>query len=463
MGKAKKSLESIKTGVVARSASLTSLAIKSGFRIASAKLKGGDPSPQAMEEVFRSNAAYVVKELGRLKGSAMKMGQSLAVIGEHFFSKEVASILRNLNQDSEALSWQPIEATLKRSLGSKVFEELVVDQDSFAAASLGQVHLAQVKKTGQKVCVKVQYPGVAKSIDSDLKTLKSILKIARILPQSSSKTDQIFEEVRAMLKMEVDYLREAKNMAGFRDWLSKDERYRVPDYLPDFSSRVVLTTSFEEGVGFDSPSVAALPLERRVAVSSHYTELFLRELFEYRAVQSDPHFGNYKLKLDDKEGRDVLVLLDFGAVRRFSKPFIKSYYQLLWGAFSHDTALIEKGGKGIGFLLDSDSKELIEKFCDFCFLVIEPWLAQTDKRANQKFYDDRGYYCWHATDLPKRLQVEGRKLAVQFRFRLPPREVVFLDRKLAGVFTALKILAAPFDAHALMEKVLGGLDLSASA
>lgn len=455
MSKSKKPLKSIKTGVVSRSASLTSLAVKSGLRIATAKIKGGSSaSESALEEVFTANALSIVEELGRLKGSVMKMGQSLAVLGEHFFPKEVAQILRKLNENSEAIAWEVMEETLVRSLGREKLSKLNIVEESFAAASLGQVHRATIIESGEEICLKIQYPGVAQSIDSDLKTLRSILKIARLLPSAKDKVDQIFDEVKAMLKMEVDFNREAKHMAHFRDWLHGDDRYRIPDLFEEFSSRLILATSFERGVGIDGPEVAALPLEKRSRIAEMYTELFLRELFYFRCVQSDPHFGNYKIRVGEDQEPDTLVLLDFGAVRKFNKTFIKSYYQLLWGAFTNNRNLIVKGGIGIGFLLDSDGDKLLDHFCSFCDLVIEPWLPIHDSRANQSFYNKDKLYTWHETDLSKRLQEAGRKLAVDFKFRLPPREIVFLDRKLAGVFTTLKLLAAPFDASQLMANVL---------
>ena len=452
MQERKKKLEKIKTSALSRGMSLTKLAVKSGVRLASAQVQKAFDKEKVMDQVFKSNALSVVQELGKLKGSAMKMGQSLAIIGEHFFPKEISAILKTLNEDSEDVAWDVMRKSLVKTLGEEKLSRLKIDEDAFAAASLGQVHRATIIETGEDVCLKIQYPGVAQSIDSDLKTLKSILKVSKFLPAYGDKFDMIFAEIKTMLKKEVDYVREAKSMEDFRTLLSGDSRYLIPKVYEDFSSKTVLTTSFQPGDNIDSPVVAALPMERRKKLAENCAELFLRELFEFFKIQTDPHFGNYKVQ--SVGGQDQLVLLDFGAVRKYAKSFMKAYADMVLGALARDEHLVLKGAQSLNFIREDDSEDLRKPFVEYCYMVVEPWATPDTPGVDLTYFNDEGLYQWHLTDLPNRLRKDGAKLALLFKFRPPPKEIVFLDRKLAGMFTTLKILEAPFDANDVILRVL---------
>ena len=110
--------------------SLTKLAVKSGVRLASAQVQKAFDKEKVMDQVFKSNALSVVQELGKLKGSAMKMGQSLAIIGEHFFPKEISAILKTLNEDSEDVAWDVMRKSLVKTLGEEKLSRLKIDEDA---------------------------------------------------------------------------------------------------------------------------------------------------------------------------------------------------------------------------------------------------------------------------------------------------------------------------------------------
>lgn len=448
--KNRKVLKSIKSSVLSRGVSLTKLAVKSGTRLATAKMKGA--AAGKLDDVLKLNALSIVEELGKLKGSAMKLGQSFAMMSEHFFPGEVAQILGRLNDQSQAVAWETMAEALKVALPAEALAELDIEEDAFASASLGQVHKAVVKATGEQLCMKIQYPGVCDSIDSDLATIKALFKVSKIIPNYSERLDDIFSEIKTMLKQETDYRQEAQNLEDFRRFVADDPRYIVPQFYPRYSSQRVLTTSFEAGDSINDEVIAQLPRNRRRALARNYAELFLRELLIYNKIQTDPHYGNYKVRLD-AAGQDRLILLDFGAMRGFSQAFLKPYRELIRGAINRDRQQVLQASEALDFIRGDDSATLKDQYVALCYLVVEPWVTVDTPDAHPDYFGAQGYYDWCESDLPQRLKVAIARLSLAFKLRPPPQEVIFLDRRLAGVFTTLKCLDAPFDAHELIMSI----------
>ncbi len=383
----------------------------------------------------------------------MKVGQMLALYGEHFFPKEVAQALKSLQEDSPPLAWEAIEPIFRQRLGPEVLGKLDIQTEALAAASMGQVHLATIKATGEIVCIKVQYPGVSQAIDNDIKTLRSILSMMKIIPKNNKGFEDMLKEIGLMLRYEVDYSRELKATNLMAELLAKDHRYIVPKTYPEFSGNKVLTTSYEPGVNLDSPEVLQLNEQQRAQIGYAFAKLFLDELFVFHQVQTDPHFGNYKVRINEK-GESEIILLDFGALRRFSKTFVKLYRKLLQGAFHNERSLVIDAALKLGFLREDDSEKLKDCFMDITQLVIEPWLDVHDPRVNLSLLDGNDYYRWGHSDLPSRITKKATEYALTFKMRPPPREVIFLDRKIGGVFIVLKTLDARFDGWNLIKPYL---------
>jgi predicted unusual protein kinase regulating ubiquinone biosynthesis (AarF/ABC1/UbiB family) len=366
----------------------------------------------------------------------MKAGQALSLLGEHLFPPEVNAVLKKLQKDSPPLAWIEIEKVIIAELGADKIEFLEIEKTALGTASLGQVHKARDKRTGEIYCLKIQYPGVAKAIDSDLKALKSIFTFINIIPKGPS-YEQLFEEVKEMLHQEVDYVHEAKSTEEFRILLEGDTRFVVPRVIHEFSTGTILTTTFEEGISVDSLEVKNISLERRNGLAKNFMDLYFSEFYRWGMVQSDPHFGNYRIRLGD---RDQLVLLDFGAVRRFSKTFQGNYTEMVRGTFLKDRPRTIAALRLMNFVEERDDPKLLILFCEVCELIMEP------------FYGVE--YDWGKTDLGKRVMLGSKDLALKFRFRAPPREIVFLDRKLLGVYIFLSVLDVKFDPAPLLEKYI---------
>lgn len=438
----KKRIRAIKSSPLSRGMALAKVSLSAGARAASyaiGNIFSGEEREDRLKKLLAAQASLLADEFGQLKGSLMKVGQLLSTYGEHFLPPEANEFLKSLQNRSPPLEWNEIHRVLIRQLGEEKLAQLKIDPEPIASASLGQVHRAQMVSGGPPLAMKIQYPGVDRAIDMDLKALRTVLSIANLLPGNSSRYDEIFREIREMLHREVDYGKELENTQFFREFLKDDVRYRVPEVISEFSTSRVLTTTLQEGFPVDGAEVAGLSQERRNQLGIAALELFFRELFELGIVQTDPHFGNYRVRIDS-DSSTQLVLLDFGAIRKFSKTFLKAYQAMVRGAFSKDGDQVRKAALELGFLKPGDPEELQKEFVELCDLIMEP------------FFND--LYDWGASDLPSRLAKKGTRVILNFRLRLPPREIVFLDRKMGGIFIFLAVLKAKINGREVLAKFI---------
>lgn len=421
-------IKGLRTGIFSRGAALLRASIKAG----------------GMRQLD-----YLVEELGQLKGTGMKVAQTLSVYGEQLLPKELNDLLKTLQQDSPPVDWQTMCQVLESELSTEILNELEIEEKSSAAASIGQVHKARVKSTGQLLALKIQYPGVDEAIDSDLKVIKFLLGLTHFIPKGP-RTEQIFEEVRDMLKQEVDFRYELDFTNEVKEWLSDSPVYVVPTPIARYSSRRVIATNWIAGHRADGPDVLNLPLERRNQIGKAYLELYVRELFERHLVQTDPHLGNYLIQIDPHGDDDKLVLLDFGACRRVPAPFLADYIFLAQGAFNRDSVQIEKGARRLGLIHTDDSMSWIDNFVHLCCLLSEPF-AKPEWPDRSNWLDNSGSYDWGQSDLAARVTKLAKSMALSHRIHTPPRELVFIDRKAGGVFSFLSVMKCKTPTREIVE------------
>ena len=242
------------------------LTVQAGAQLASQGVMNALASDETKDanwkKFLKGQARNLTKELGELKGSLMKAGQMISMYGEHFLPPEAKRILE---VSAERLAASRLETDPRQSekyLSAEQLSQLEIEHEALASASMGQVHRARIKATGEQIVLKIQYPNVDKAIDSDLKAIRSLLGIMKILPKGLN-MDHLFSEVREMLIQETDYETEAKLTQKFYDFLKDDPRYVVPKVYPEFSNKKILATSYEEGLRVDNPLVQALSQERR--------------------------------------------------------------------------------------------------------------------------------------------------------------------------------------------------------
>lgn len=445
-------MQGLKTRLWQRDLALTRLGAGIGSQFALHKLgnllRTEDRRADADQRFYRQQARVLVDELGRLKGGVMKAGQLLALYGSYFLPADAVAILGELEDSTPAVEWRVVRPVLERAIGAVRMRELDIDERPLAAASLAQVHRARRRGDGLELALKIQYPGIAAAVDSDVATLRNLVRLARLAPRGVD-LKPVFAEIRSMLHREVDYASERGFTESYARRLADDPRFVVPRVVTDYSGPGVLAMSFEPGAGVGTSMVRSLPSLRRTRLGRALVELVLREFFEWHCVQSDPHFGNYRIRLGEAEdgSLDRIVLLDFGAVRAYPTAFVEGYARIVRGAVERDPAQIAAGAVAVGLMDAGFPPEVRERFAALCELIVEPFNDHPRDGTPAALLNARGEYRWGASDLPKRIaHLAGRNMMSRW-FRVPPPEMAFLHRRLTGVFALCAELRAEFNAR----------------
>ena len=396
------------------------------------------------EDRLQREADRFADTLGELKGSYVKIGQLLALLGEHFLPAPLTRALHRLESQTQPLAWSHIEPVLRKAMGTE-FEKLKVDQQALAAASLAQVHRAKHLQTKKELVLKVQYPDLVALLDEDFAAVVRMLRLARWIPASKD-FDSWLQVLHEQLILEVDYPRELALAQEFEKALETNPRMaaldvqlHVPAYDADLSSRDVLVMDFVRGKLVTDPSVAALSQKRRDQLGRAMLELFFFEVFDLGLMQADPNFGNYLI--GDRGGR--ITLLDFGSVVRLSADTQRALADTIAGGQQKDEARLERGLTRLG-CIDEDSSDYARRtFVAFVEKLLEPLRPPED--LPPEHLNARGAYRWADSHLLKRT---GRHVAgsVASRdFSIPPGNFALMARKLTGVFTFISVVGAEFN------------------
>ncbi|MBK6289389.1 MAG: AarF/ABC1/UbiB kinase family protein [Gammaproteobacteria bacterium] len=390
--------------------------------------------PRASELLLTpANARRVAEQLASLRGAAMKLGQLLSMDAGDLLPAELSQILSRLRADAQAMPRSQLEGVLHKAWG-KNWEKLFADFSwrPLAAASIGQVHRATTLD-GRQLALKVQYPGVARSIDSDVNNVAALLRISRLLPESLDMRP-LLDEAKRQLRAEADYLKEAAHLAKFAELLADDADFAVPVVHMDLSRREVLAMSYLPGKPLESMDVATQAVRDRIA--ELLFRLLFREMFDFRLVQTDPNFANYHYQ----EATGKIVLFDFGATRRYPRRIIDGYRKLFRGVLDGDRALILAGAGAIGYFPETIKARHREELLDLFVLATEP-------------LGFRGSYDFAASDLPLRLREAGTVLSFEKGYwHNPPADAVFLHRKLGGIYLLAARLRAKVDLRRIIEQ-----------
>lgn len=410
------------------------------------------PMWKSRSKVMETEARRFALELGRLKGTYVKVGQMWALFGEHFLPPALTEALHELEAGTEPLPWTAIEPTLRRSLGA-AYDELLIDTTPLAAASLAQVHRARIIATGDEICLKILYPGVKETIDTDFNAVVRMLKLTRWL-KAGKELDDWLEDMRTQLHLEVDYVREARMTEHMAKLIAGDTRYCVPRVYRKYSSGSVLALSYIQGEPVTSEYVNRLPQARRNQLAIAMLDLFFHEVYAWDVMQTDPNFGNYRIRIGDSGSRnaDQLVLLDFGAMIECSKEFLNALGNTVAAGQEGDTAGVIEGLTALG-CLSTKSNELSQRsFADFCMCLLEP--LRDTKDLPFEMLNEKGEYRWSASQLMKRASAQAAESAMSRNFTTPSREFAFVARKLTGVFTFIAVLEAEFNGAKLLKQHL---------
>ncbi|PAV83253.1 hypothetical protein WR25_19806 [Diploscapter pachys] len=385
----------------------------------------------------KANADRIVRTLCRVRGAALKIGQMLSIQDSSMVPQPVLEIFERVRQSADFMPTEQVYNQMKESFGSDWRERHFAEFDArpFAAASIGQVHKG-VLKDGRKVAIKVQYPGVAKGIDSDIDNLISIMSLGGIFPKGMF-LEPFIKVARRELKMECDYEREARAMRKFRELLKDSKDFYVPEVIDSLSSHNVLTCEFCVGKPLDK-CVEELQAVRDY-ISTKFIQLCLSEIFVWRFMQTDPNWSNFFFGKNPRTGDPCIVLLDFGATRSYSKKFVDQYMKIIKAAYDGDKEKIIHYSREIGFLTGYES-ELMEK------AHLESVMIMGETLASDKPYD------FAKTDMTTRIQ-QLVPVMLEHRLKAPPEEIYSLHRKLSGCYLLAAKLKATVSCGGMFSQI----------
>jgi predicted unusual protein kinase regulating ubiquinone biosynthesis (AarF/ABC1/UbiB family) len=419
------------TGVASRGLELLKVAARLGSKAVS---QGGVDARQL---------AALVESLSKLKGAAMKIGQTMSVELRDLLPPEVVDALSRLQDQGTALSGAQVREILDREIDSSRLESF--SSAPLASASIGQVHAARYQ--GRDIVLKVQFPGIARSIDSDLAGMGALLRGFLALTGRRIPVDSFIEELGSIFKQETDYLLEASFLKEYASQFNRWPGYRIPEVVEELTTARVLAMTRERGLKpLDWIRIRQPSADIRNRVAQRFLDLFEIEFFELGLVQTDPNFANFLI--DDSANREepVITLLDLGAAKRFERPFIEEYRRLLRlsdpGSGTSDEQVLEQCAR-LSLIDPREGPEASLRLLDLLRTSARPF-----QPALQPFdFTDAEY----ARDTRE----AAFRLAQACRYSPPPRTILFLHRKLGGLFNLAKALEARLDLRPYWSRIVG--------
>jgi predicted unusual protein kinase regulating ubiquinone biosynthesis (AarF/ABC1/UbiB family) len=377
-----------------------------------------------------ANAGRITQQLAQMRGAAMKLGQLISMDAGELLPPEIASILARLRADADAMPQRQLQAVLTANWGAKW--QARFESFSFtpiAAASIGQVHRATTVD-GRDLAIKIQYPGVRKSISSDVNNVASLLRMSGLLPKTLD-IAPLLREAKRQLREEADYEAEAAHLLRFGALLANTPEFVVPRLHADFTTKNVLAMAFVDGVPVES--LTGAPQAERDRLVSLLIGLVFRELFEFGLMQTDPNFANYRYDCESQR----LILLDFGATRSFAPAFVQAYRQLMLAALAGDRAAMMHAAMAIGYFDGATQPRHQQAVLDVFEMALQPLTAV-------------GAFDFADNDMATRLREAGLALGLDREFwHIPPIDTLFLHRKLGGLY----LLAARLKARVNVQEL----------
>lgn len=380
-----------------------------------------------------NNAQTLTKHLAQMRGAAMKIGQMLSMDAGELLPPEWEPILAVLRERANSMPKQQLLKMLNDNWGSDWAEQFeYFSFEPIAAASIGQVHKAKLK-SGEQLAVKVQYPGVSLSIDSDIDNVARLLKLSRLIPKGLD-IDSLLVQAKAQLKQEADYRIELAFLEKYQALLNGDERYIVPSAYKPLSNQFILCMEFIEGQPISD--LANAPVETKNVIIENLMELVFKELFTFQFLQSDPNFANFLYQADSKK----LVLLDFGACRTLSDSASLGYKNMASAMQAQNGDAMLASLLTLGLLNDETPLSAKEIVRGACITASESLQVDT--------------YNFKQTKIIKRLQEETMALITEKgAIASPDFDVALINRKITGTVmlankmsadVRLRQLIAPF-------------------
>lgn len=381
------------------------------------------------------NVQRLTDRLSHLRGAAMKMGQMISLDAGDFLPDELSKILATLRDQANFMPTKQLDQVLKSEWGADWRKQFRwFNPRPIAAASIGQVHKA-LTRDGQELAIKVQYPGVAKSIDSDVDNVVTLLKIAGFAPPELE-MEKLMAAAKRQLHEEADYQREGAQMQLYREQLADVPGFVVPTLHEGLTRGSILAMSFEEGVAIEE--LGNEPAARRDEVFARLIRLVARELFDFGVMQTDPNFANFRYRRETGE----IVLLDFGACRPVDPVVANGYRGMLEAGLRGNAQQVLAATIEAGFMMPIVAEKHPESVNRMIDIVIN------EMREDAPFdFGDRAF-------VPL-LRDEGMAIAQdKDTWAFPPIETLFVQRKVSGTALLGARLKAKVNIRRITEDVL---------
>jgi predicted unusual protein kinase regulating ubiquinone biosynthesis (AarF/ABC1/UbiB family) len=369
---------------------------------------------QALLDVHLKNALRIVESSRELRGAFMKLIQMLSMRSD-LLPPEVVNILSVVQSSVPPMDYSLIQDQVKKELGvspEQLFKNF--ESEAFAAASLGQVHKAQLKN-GAEVVVKIQYPGVDETVEQDLQNMRALLnvftRLTRDVLRQKFEVDELYQEMQERLQEELDYVHEAKNINRFRRLFAGDDEVIIPRVFPKFSSRRVLTMEYIDGYKFQDILAPGVDAELKDWVAIKYFQITWRQIFDFGVLHTDPQPGNYLVTYHPK-----LAMLDFGSVRVFPKAIRLDYLALAKATVERDEAEMARCFVSLGYIDPGDAPEPLIRIM---YLIFEPVMED-------RVYDPHDFHSAEKS-------VEVTAISLENRIFNAPGHRLFLVRALLGL------------------------------
>lgn len=382
------------------------------------------------------NVQRLTDRLSHLRGAAMKMGQMISLDAGDFLPDDLSTILARLRDQGNFMPARQLDSVLRAEWGPDWRKQFRwFNPRPIAAASIGQVHKA-LTRDGEELAIKVQYPGVAKSIDSDVDNVMTLLKVAGFAPPELE-MGKLMAAAKQQLHEEADYAREGRQMELYRDMLADTPGFVVPRLHEGLTRGSILAMSFEDGVSIEE--LANEPAEVRDAVFARLLRLVTRELFDLGVMQTDPNFANFRYR----RGTGEIVLLDFGACRPVDPVVANGYRRMLEAGLRGDAEQVLAATIEAGFMMPIVAEKHPERVRRMIDIVIG------EMRADAPFdFGDRAF-------IPL-LREEGWAIAQdKATWAFPPIETLFVQRKVSGIALLGARLQAKVNVRRIVEDILG--------
>lgn len=387
-----------------------------------------------------ANLERMVKKFSKMRGAVLKVGQLLSFQDSKVLPPEIQQVLTRVQNNANYMPRGQLERVMTKNFSKTWRTDLFSSFEDYpiAAASIGQVHGAVLLADHSPVAVKVQYPGVAESIDSDLNNISLLLNASKWLPEGLF-LDKTIANARTELKWECDYLREAQAMERFTKLLENEPDFVVPRVVHSATTQRVLTMERMRGIQITKGN---WDQETKDWIATNIMKLCLLEIAKFKYMQTDPNWANFLYNPETHK----LELLDFGAARGYDDKFIKNYLGVLRAAARRDREACRIYSLKLGYLTGLESQSMLDAHIDSILVLGEPF--------SKVFNPDQPVFDFANQTITNRVRAN---IGVMLKERLtpPPEETYGLHRKLSGAFLLCAKLNAKVPCQKLFEDIIG--------